>query len=152
MDEILARSAFEHAIENYKEDFGTFFLALFLGLDISYEDEVCKISFPVRDFLFNPQGSLHGGVIATVMDISMGHLLRHSYGRGGATVEMKIQYLRAVTVGPARCTGRFIKRGRNLAFLESQLVEGSGMVAAVDKSTWMCGSREPATPEPAIRG
>ena len=37
--------------------------------------------------MFNPQGALHGGVIATVMDISMGHLLNHVDGPG-STVEM----------------------------------------------------------------
>lgn len=136
MDEALAREAFNLAIESHKPDFGTFFLARLLALDISYRDDKCCILFPAQDFLFNPQGTLHGGVLATIMDISMGHLIHHSYGRGGATIEMKIQYMRPVRTGRAACTGEFLKRGKNIAFLESRLVDDSGELAAVATSTW----------------
>ncbi len=64
--------------------------------------------------LKNPQGTLHGGIIATVMDISMGHLLHKTVGIG-ATIEMKIQYLRPVREGKVTCEGRFIKKGRRLS-------------------------------------
>ena len=146
MDEALARRAFDLAIESHKPDFGTFFLARLLALDISYRDEKCIIQFPVQDFLFNPQGSLHGGVLATIMDISMGHLIHHAYGRGGATIEMKVQYLRPVKAGHAVCVGGFLKRGKNLAFLESRLEDATGALAAIATSTWKCS----APPEAAI--
>lgn len=139
MDEALARQAFDLAIESHKPDFGTFFLARLLALDISYRDDRCFIIFPVQDFLFNPQGTLHGGVLATVMDVSMGHLIHHAYGRGGATIEMKIQYMRPVKTGTAACTGQFLKRGKSIAFLESRLEDASGELAAVATSTWKIG-------------
>lgn len=142
MDEILAKRAFDHAIDNHKPDFGVFFLAQLLKLGVSYTDDACVVSFPVQDFLFNPQGSLHGGVIATVMDISMGHLLHHSYGSGGATIEMKIQYMRPLQSGTAICTGRFLKRGKSMAFLESRLEDAAGKLIAVATSTWKCGASE----------
>jgi uncharacterized protein (TIGR00369 family) len=142
MDETSARAAFEQAITSYSPGFGSFFLARLLALDISYTDEECIIRIPVRDFLFNPQGCLHGGIIATVMDISMGHLLRKAYGAGGATLEMKIQYLRPVRSGIAVCTGRFTKRGRNIVFLESRLDDQSGKVVAISTSTWNFSGRQ----------
>ena len=83
----------------------------------------------------NPQGSLHGGIIATVMDISMGHLLNETVGKG-ATIEMKIQYLRPVHVGKVTCEGRFIKKGRKLSFMESRLSDQDGKLAAVATATW----------------
>jgi uncharacterized protein (TIGR00369 family) len=143
VDEALARQAFDLAIQSHKPDFGTFFLARLLALDISYRDEKCIIQFPVQDFLFNPQGSLHGGVLATIMDISMGHLIHHAYGRGGATIEMKVQYMRPVKTGPAVCVGGFLKRGKNLAFLESRLEDASGALAAIATSTWKCSPAPP---------
>jgi uncharacterized protein (TIGR00369 family) len=57
-----------------------FFLARFLGLDISYGDEVCVIEIEVKEFMFNPQGSLHGGVIAFALDVAMGHLIKRAIG------------------------------------------------------------------------
>ena len=136
MDETAARSAFETAMETHAPGFGTFFLARLLDLDISYPDEGCIVRFPVRDFLFNPIGTLHGGVIATVMDVSMGHLLRHAYGAGGATLEMKVQYLRPLKQGMARCEARFLQRGNSLAFLEARLHDDADNLSAVATSTW----------------
>ena len=58
---------------------------------------------------FNPQGTLHGGILATAMDISMGHLLHH-VDRAGATLEMKVQYLAPITAGLVRCEATFLRR------------------------------------------
>lgn len=101
IDETTARLRFDKALAEYQQAFETFFLARLLDLGFEYlpeeaadsEKNLCRISFPAEDFLFNPQGSLHGGTIATVMDISMGHLINKVAG-AGATIEMKIQYIR----------------------------------------------------------
>lgn len=85
--------------------------------------------------LFNPQGSLHGGVLATAMDISMGHLLERTSG-AGATLEMKVQYLAPVTGGVVRCEGSFLKRGRKLAFLQSEARSATGELVAHATATW----------------
>ena len=45
------------------------------------DKSVLKITFDVNEMLMNPQGALHGGVMATVMDISMGHLLNKRSAR-----------------------------------------------------------------------
>ncbi|UUX50665.1 PaaI family thioesterase [Nisaea acidiphila] len=136
MDETRARARFESALADYRQEFETFFLARLLDLGFEYEEELCRVRFPVEEFLFNPQGSLHGGAIATVMDISMGHLLKHMTGTGGATLEMKVQYLRPLTSGTACCEGRVLRRGRSLCFLESRLFDENGKLAAVATSTW----------------
>jgi uncharacterized protein (TIGR00369 family) len=138
MDEAQARQAFDQALASYEAAFGRFFLARLFALDFTYAEDRCIIRFPVRDFLFNPQGTLHGGVLASIMDISMGHLLHHSYGKAGATIEMKVQYLRPLTSGMATCTGQFIKRGRSIAFLESRVEDEAGKLAAMATSTWKC--------------
>ncbi len=136
MDDDLARTAFERAISSYEPEFGAFFLARFLDLHIAYPDERCVIEFPVHDFLFNPQGSLHGGIIATVLDISMGHLRRHQYGRSGSTLQLNIQYVRALRNGTARCEAEFLHRGRSIAFLQTRLFDEALQLAASATSTW----------------
>ncbi len=136
MDEAAARHAFEEALRTHRPDFGTFFLAKLFGLDISYTDESCVVEFEVRDFMFNPQGSLHGGVTAMALDISMGHLLRRTAGRPGTTLEMKTQYLRPAVAGRVRCEGRFLRRGRTVNYLESRMTGADGKLVAVATSTW----------------
>ena len=136
MDEAAAREAFEEALRTHRPDFGTFFLAKLFGLEISYTDESCIVEFTVRDFMFNPQGSLHGGIIAMALDISMGHLLRRTVGRPGITLEMKTQYLRPATAGRVRCEGRFLRQGRTVNYLESRMTGADGKLVAAATSTW----------------
>ncbi len=137
MDEAAAKAAFEAALANYAPGFGSFFLARLLDLDISYPDERCEISFPVRDFAFNPQGSLHGGILAVILDIAQGHLIHRTYGGPGATLEMKLQYLGPVRGPMARAEGRFLRRGRSICFTTAELFDnGAEEPAVVATSTW----------------
>lgn len=137
MDETTARASFERALATHEPKFETFFLSRMIGLEFSYPGETCRIEFDVADFMFNPQGSLHGGVIATVMDISMGHLIHRRTGSGGATIEMKTQYLRPVLSGRVSCVGSFAKLGRQVSYLESRLFDADGKLAALATSTWL---------------
>lgn len=136
LDVAAARAAFERAIAEDAREFGNFFLSRFLGLAISYpEDESCVVEFEAHDFMFNPQGTLHGGVIAIVLDISMGHLLTRVVGRG-MTLEMGTKYLRPARAGRLRAEGRFLKKGRSINTLETRLLDAQGAVLAVANSTW----------------
>ena len=136
MDENAARSAFETALATHAPAFGAFFLAKLLGAEISYTSESCIVEIPVHDFLYNPQGSLHGGVIAFALDVSMGHLIHRTTGRPGITLEMKIQYVRPALSGRVRCEGRFLKRGRTISYLESRMTDADGKLLAAATSTW----------------
>jgi acyl-CoA thioesterase len=135
IDEAAAREAFELALAGHEQAFGRFFLAKLFGMDISFPDGTCRVALTPRDFMFNPQGWLHGGVVATVMDISMGHLLAHTVGPG-TTLEMKTQYLKAVGTEPLVCTGRYLRRGRGICYLAAELTDAKGEVAAFATSTW----------------
>lgn len=149
VDEAAARAHFEKALESHEQAFETFFFARFLGLSFEYlppdapdaEKEVCRLTFEVTDMLRNPQGVLQGGVTASAMDISMGHLVNKVAG-AGATIELKVQYLRPVPNGMATSEGRFTKRGRSVSFMESRLFGADGKLAAVATATF----KMPATP------
>ncbi|MGX9936888.1 PaaI family thioesterase [Advenella kashmirensis] len=136
MDRAAATFAFNDAIESEIPAFETFFLARFLDLKFAYSEDKCEVTFELKDFMFNPQGSLHGGIIATAMDISMGHLLNHVQGPG-TTLEMKTQYVKAARLGKVTCTGEFIRRGRNVSFLKSTMVDDQAQVIAFATATWM---------------
>ena len=145
MDENAARAAFEHALQSHEPAFGSFFLAKLFGLQISYTDDTCRIEVDVKDFMFNPQGSLHGGVIAFLLDVSMGHLIFHLTGSPGMTLEMKIQYLRPITAGRIGSEGRFLKRGRRISFMETRITGADGKLAAFATGTWkMLAATPPA--------
>lgn len=131
-----ARHAFDTALREQQPEFEVFFLSRLYGLEYSYPDDTCLVRFPVHDFMLNPQGGLHGGVSAFVLDVSMGHLLRHALGTPGMTMEMKTQYFAPIRGPEARCEARFLHRGRSVCFLEARLFDGDDVLAAAATSTW----------------
>mgnify|MGYP001158109259 CR=1 FL=1 len=137
------RDHVDSILESYEQVFEKFFLAKFLGLNFEYmpleandsDKEFSHFTFEVNEMLMNPQGFLHGGIMATVMDISMGHLLRKVIGPG-ITIEMKTQFLRSASKGLTTVEGRFIKKGKELSFMESRLWGSDGKLAALTTATW----------------
>ena len=123
------------AVADPREEFGSFFLSRLLGLEVAYAARACTVTFEAMPALFNPQGTLHGGILATALDISMGHLLNHVNGPG-ATLEMKVQYMSAVTRGLVRCEATFLREGRRISFLQSTAFREDGQAAAHATSTW----------------
>jgi acyl-CoA thioesterase len=126
----------ERALSTAEPVFGRFFLARFLDLDISYDDEHqrTRVELPYADFLCNPQGSLHGGVMATVMDISMGHLC-HRYLSTAVTIDMQMRFFRPVR-GTAYCEGSLLRPGRRIVHLESRLYDEQDRFAAFATGAW----------------
>ena len=123
MDETAARAAFETALATHVPAFGTFFLAKLLGLEITFPDDRTEVRFTVQDFMYNPQGTLHGGMIGTVLDIGM-------------TLEMKTQFMKAPRHGALLAVGRFLRKGRSINFLEARLENADGELLAYATSTW----------------
>ncbi|MFC0270470.1 PaaI family thioesterase [Metabacillus herbersteinensis] len=116
-------------------DFEEFFLVKFFGLTFSYGEETCIINLESDEYMFNPQGSLHGGVISFIMDVSMGHLCKKFIGTA-VTLEMKTQFVRPVSKEKLRCEASFIKKGKEIIMVESRLIKENGKLAAIGTATW----------------
>lgn len=143
---LAVRDRCEHALATWQPAMGEFFLARFLGLELHYNDDHCTIEFDVADFMLNPKGTLHGGVTALVLDTSMGHLLAHLYGPA-STLEMKVQYLRAINPGSAKVVASVLQKGHSVCFLQAHFYDSHGEIAAFATSTWKLASRrEPMPP------
>lgn len=89
---------------------------------------------------YNPIGSVHGGVIATVLDTVMGCALHTllPQGTGYTTLDISVRYLRPVTVstGTVLATGTVVHQGRRTATAEARLVDAElGRVLATSTST-----------------
>ncbi len=83
---------------------------------------------------YNPIGTVHGGVVCTLLDSVLGCATHTTLpaGMGYTSIEIKVNYLRPVTKdsGPLTCTGRVTKPGRRVAFAEGEVVDKDGRVVA----------------------
>ncbi len=88
---------------------------------------------------YNPPGSVHGGIAATLLDSVMGCCVHTTLkaGTGYATVEIKVNYVRAMTdkTGPVRAEGRIINVGSRIATSEGKLMDATGRLLAHGTTT-----------------
>ncbi len=93
---------------------------------------------PVFDH-YNPLGSVHGGIAATLLDSVMGCSIHSTLeaGIGYTTVEIKINYVRAMTdrTGPVRAEGKPINVGSRIATAEGRLTDAAGKLLAHGTTT-----------------
>lgn len=99
------------------------------------------VGFDPQEYHYNALGTVHGGVIATLIDIATGAAV-HSLlkaGQGFTTLTLEIKYHRAVTVNAGRlaCTAEVIARGREIATAQARVVDRNDRLFATATSTLM---------------
>ena len=86
-----------------------------------------------REDLENLGATIHGGVLAALLDTVMGAALqtRLSAGEKFATIDLKVTYLRPLSQasGVMRATGRVINAGRRIAYVEGEIRDSSAALA-----------------------
>lgn len=91
------------------------------------------------EFHYNPLGTVHGGMIATLLDTVMGCAVHSTLprGRGYTTLEFKINFVRPVTVatGEVIAEGRIQHVGRQTAVAEASLIDQRGKICATATTT-----------------
>lgn len=87
----------------------------------------------------NPLGTTHGGICATLLDSVMGCAVHTTLdaGVGYTTLELKINYIRAVPTHGSRliATGTTIHIGRTTATAEGRIVDDQGRLVAHGTTT-----------------
>ena len=78
---------------------------------------------------FNPIGTVHGGIAATLIDSATGACVHSTLpqGMGYTTLECGVKLLGAIRAGdgPIRCEGRVVHRGSRTASSEAKLIRES---------------------------
>lgn len=101
--------------------------------------DYCRMRLPFRPELEQPMGIVHGGAIATLIDVVVVPAIGSAYEQevGFSTVDMHIQYLRALKGETAIAEGIVIKRGRRIVFCSAEVVgENSGALIAKGSLTY----------------
>jgi len=82
-----------------------------------------RIRFEARDEHLNAAGTVHGGVLATLVDTAMGLAARTAIGADDvpATSQLTVTYLRAGKPGRLAVVGRVSKQGEHLTVCEAEV-------------------------------
>lgn len=98
----------------------------------------------IEEKVLNVYGTVHGGAISTLADVSMGYALFGHLREDErlVTLEMKINYIAAVSAGVLTAEAKLVNRTRNLAVLESR-VECGGRLVAKAMGTFYISKKSP---------
>ena len=87
-----------------------------------------------REFHYNPLGTVHGGIISTLLDTAAACSVHSTLpaGVGYTSMDLSVKFLRPVTVDSGRltCTGTVLQRGRRTALAEARLTDAAGRLIA----------------------
>ena len=97
------------------------------------------LTCPIRAQLLNAAGVLHGGVTAAMADVAVGMaVVRHLRATHAiTTVEMKVNYLRAVTGRKILARARLVRVGSTLAIGKVDLHDDQSRLVAIALVTYM---------------
>ena len=108
--------------------------------DLVEEGRVVFSMAPAEEHL-NPLGTVHGGVLTTLLDSAMGCAVHTtlSAGVGYTTLELKVNYIRAARTDGQTLTaeGSVIHAGRSTATAEGKVVDEQGKLVAHATTTCM---------------
>lgn len=123
-------------------------IAQTLGFTV-LEVEVGRVVFGMNpaEFHFNPIGSVHGGVFATILDSATGCAVHSTLPAGASytSLDLSVKFLRGLGAGsgPVRCEGLVVHLGGRTALAEARLTDGAGRLCA--HATSSCMIFRPAT-------
>jgi uncharacterized protein (TIGR00369 family) len=99
------------------------------------------MGFDPAEFHYNALGTVHGGVIATVIDMVLGSAVHSTLkaGQGFTTLTLELKYHRAVTAKSGRliAIAEVITRGREIVTAEAKLIDKNDRLFANATSTLM---------------
>jgi uncharacterized protein (TIGR00369 family) len=98
--------------------------ATLLGVrDRTAEDGRARLWLDATDEHLNEAGTVHGGVLATLVDLAMGQAVRSSTGESDvpATSQLTVTYLRPGKPGSLEVTAAVSKQGENLTVCEADV-------------------------------
>jgi uncharacterized protein (TIGR00369 family) len=98
---------------------------------------IVRLRLDPRPEFYNSWGSVHGGVLMTMLDVALASAGRSLDEKcnGALTVEMKVNFI-AAAVGPVLAEGRAQRAGRSLIFSEGELRSEDGTLLAKATGTF----------------
>jgi uncharacterized protein (TIGR00369 family) len=111
-----------------------------MGLElISIDDGTSELRLKLQAHHLNPGGIAHGGVVAAILDVAAGLAHRSKLGPDAThvTVQLHINYMKAVGTGVVIARGVSLQTGRRVGHSEATLYDEDDQVLARASATFL---------------
>lgn len=116
-------------------------------------DGTATVRMPVREEAFGSRGNLHGGAIATMVDVAcaMAAARNSSFEPGKnslVTADVHVRFLGRPKGGWVRAEARVVRAGSQLIVVECQVLDDEDrVIASADFSSMVVPLRDPLKPD-----
>jgi uncharacterized protein (TIGR00369 family) len=120
----------------------------FLGVKVErLTAEQVVLALPFREDFLQGGGVIAGGVMATLADEAMAHLILANLGKGQstATIEMNFRFLRPLKQGEIFAEAALVKKGRQVFTVESRVRDAEGRLLAQGGASFMVVDVKPGS-------
>ena len=101
-----------------------------VGLQIDPQgDGTSTVVLDADDEHLNPAGAVHGGVLATMIDVAMGTAVATTGGESPVTVSLTVTYLEPGRPGRLEARALVRKRGKRLMVVEAEVLQDDDVLA-----------------------
>ncbi|MGM7636766.1 PaaI family thioesterase [Bacillus sp. Hm123] len=120
-----------------KEDFENNVFFQHIGFEVvEFTDDRVKIKLNIKDVLLNTNGTLHGGVYATMLDFIQGMLLRAVTKEKCVTTNLTTHFLASVSSGEIFAEATILQQGYKIAFIEGEITDADGRLLGKGTGTF----------------
>jgi uncharacterized protein (TIGR00369 family) len=102
------------------------------------------------EYLYNPFGSVHGGISSTLLDTGMTSAILSTLSKGlvCSTLEIKTNFIRQITaeISRIRCEAKTVHVGSRVATAEGRILDNEGKLYAHGMNTCMIYSKNSSQP------
>ncbi|MFZ0369134.1 MAG: PaaI family thioesterase [Halobacillus sp.] len=124
-------------IDEVRESFEASPFFSHIGFEIiHFEEGNVLLNLPIQEKLFNVNGTLHGGVHATMLDLIIGMAIRSTTKTRCTTMNLNINYLAPSAGGSVTAKGRILQQGYRIVTAEGELYDGEGTMLAKGIGTY----------------
>lgn len=123
----------ELPLPNIAATFGTRFV------DVQPEVGEITATFEIGEQFLNPVGIVQGGILAAMLDDTMGPALAATLGAGefAPTLNLNVSFVRPAAAGSFTGKGRVVARGGRICHLQGELFDEAGTLVATASATAM---------------
>ncbi len=113
----------------------------FLGLKLEdFDEEAGRVSISVEAHedlsRSDERVELHGGVIASLIDLAGDYAVALKVGRGVPTIGLNVDFLRFARGARVTATADIVKCGRSIAVAEIRAIDEAGALIAIGRGTY----------------
>jgi uncharacterized protein (TIGR00369 family) len=131
----------DHEVESsIRARFESAAFSQWMGLElVSIDDGASEIAMRLEPHHLNPGRIAHGGVVAAMLDIAAGLAHRTKLGPDAThvTIQLHIDYIKAVGSGRIIARGSSVKTGRRVGYADSSLYDERDQLLARASATFL---------------